>query len=94
MKQYMLELKAVGDRLGARLTMTATYILSALGMLGLLGASHPLGTRGDILAGGFAAGAFMVQNPLVMIESIGIRRLGSVMGHRDILHLRCGRTGW
>ena len=60
--------------------MTATFILSALGMLGLLRASHPLALAANILAGGFAAGAFAVQNPLVMIESIGIRRLGSVMG--------------
>ena len=70
----------LADRLGARPAMTATYILSALGMLGLLGASHPLALGVNILAGGFAAGAFVVQNPLVMIESIGIRRLGSVMG--------------
>jgi CP family cyanate transporter-like MFS transporter len=60
--------------------MTATFILSALGMLGLLGASHPVALAANILAGGFAAGAFVVQNPLVMIESLGIRRLGSVMG--------------
>jgi MFS family permease len=49
-------------------------------MLGLLGASHPLALAANILAGGFGAGALGVQNPLVMIESIGIRRLGSVMG--------------
>jgi len=60
--------------------MTATFILCALGMLGLLGASHPLALAANILAGGFGAGALGVQNPLVIIESIGIRRLGSVMG--------------
>ncbi len=70
----------LADRLGARPAMTATFILSALGMLGLLGASHPFALAANILAGGFAAGAFAVQNPLVMIESLGIRRLGSVMG--------------
>lgn len=70
----------LADRLGARLALTATFTLSALGMLGLLGASHSLPLAANILAGGFAAGAFLVQNPLVMIESMGIRRLGSVMG--------------
>jgi MFS family permease len=76
----------LADRLGARQAMTATFVLSALGMLGLLGASHPLGLAANIVAGGFAAGAFAVQNPLVMIESIGIRRLGSVMGITGVFY--------
>jgi MFS family permease len=71
---------SLADRLGARPAMTATFILCALGMLGLLGASHPLALAANILAGGFGAGALGVQNPLLIIESIGIRRLGSVMG--------------
>lgn len=68
------------DRWGARSAMTATYILGALGMVGLLTASHPLGLAVNILAGGFAAGALSVQIPLVIIESLGIKRFGSFMG--------------
>jgi MFS family permease len=68
------------DRFGARLAMVATYILSSLGMMGLLGASHPFALATNVLAGGFASGALTVQMPLVMIESLGIKRFGSVMG--------------
>jgi nitrate/nitrite transporter NarK len=49
-------------------------------MFALLGASRPFALATNILAGGFAAGALWVQMPLVMIESLGIKRLGSVMG--------------
>jgi len=74
------------DRLGARSAMTATYILAALGMVGTWMASHPLGLATTIIAGGFAAGALGVQMPLVMIESLGIRRFGSVMGITGIFY--------
>ena len=60
--------------------MVVTFILSSCGMFALLGASHPLALATNILAGGFAAGALSVQMPLVMVESLGIKRLGSVMG--------------
>jgi len=74
------------DRLGARSSMIATYILAALGMVGTLMASHPLGLATTIIAGGFAAGALGVQMPLVMIESLGIRRFGSVMGITGVFY--------
>jgi len=38
----------------------------------------------SVLASGFAWGALIVQLPLVMIESLGVRRLGSVMGTSGI----------
>jgi MFS family permease len=70
----------LADRFSARSGMVTTYILSSLGMLGLMGASHPIALAINILAGGFAAGALAVQMPLVMIESLGLKRLGSIMG--------------
>jgi MFS family permease len=72
------------DRLGARSAMMGTYLLGALGMFGLFEASHPWGLALNIIAGGFAAGALAVQMPLVMIESLGIKRFGSVMGITSI----------
>jgi MFS family permease len=70
----------LADRFSARWGMVTTYILSSLGMLGLMAASHPIALAMNILAGGFAAGALSVQMPLVMIESLGLKRLGSIMG--------------
>jgi MFS family permease len=72
------------DRWGARSAMVATYILAALGMFGLFAASHPLGLAISILAGGFAAGAVAVQMPMMMIESLGLKRFGSVYGITSI----------
>jgi len=72
------------DRWGARAAMVATYIFAALGMFGLFAASHPLGLAISILAGGFAAGAVAVQMPMMMIESLGLKRFGSVYGITSI----------
>ncbi len=68
------------DRFGARVAMVGTFVLSTIGMIGMAGAGHLFWLIVFIVAGGYAAGAFAVQIPLVMIESLGMRRLGSVMG--------------
>ncbi len=74
------------DRAGARSAMMATCLLGALGALGLLGAAHSLGLAVNILAGGFALGALGVQMPLVIIESLGVKRLGSLLGVTGIFY--------
>ncbi len=76
----------LADRTGARIAMVVTFSFASLGMLGLLGASHVLALGLNILAGGFAAGALAVQMPLVMIESFGIKRLGSVLGITGVFY--------
>ncbi|HUY26514.1 MAG TPA: MFS transporter [Candidatus Binataceae bacterium] len=70
----------LADRAGARMAMVVTFTCASIGMVGLMGAVHGLGLVVNVVAGGFAAGALAVQMPLVMIESLGVRRLGSVMG--------------
>ena len=70
----------VADRFGARTAMIATYALGAIGMFGMLRAAAPAALVLNVLAGGFAGGALAVQMPLVMIESLGLKRFGSVMG--------------
>jgi MFS family permease len=74
------------DRVGARMAMTGTCILGALGAAGLMGASHALGLMVTILAGGFALGAYGVQMPLVIIESLGVKRFGSLMGVTGVFY--------
>lgn len=71
---------SLADWFSARGALIVSFSLSSLGMLGLLGASYPLALAINVLAGGFALGALTVQMPLMLIESLGIRRLGSVMG--------------
>jgi MFS family permease len=70
----------LADRFSARWGLVTTYVLASLGMLGLMAASHPVALAINVLAGGFAAGALVVQMPLIMIESLGLKRLGSMLG--------------
>jgi MFS family permease len=70
----------LADRFGARWAMSAIYVLASLGMLALMAAAHPWALATNVLAGGFAAGALVVQMPLVIIESLGVKRLGSMLG--------------
>lgn len=74
------------DRSSARTAMTVTCILNALGFVGLMGASHGLGLTVNILASGFALGAYGVQMPLVIIESLGVKRFGSLMGVTGVFY--------
>ena len=74
------------DRSGARTAMTATCVLGAVGFAGLMGASYALGLAVNILAGGFALGALGVQMPLVIIESLGVKRFGSLWGVTGVFY--------
>ena len=74
------------DRSGARTAMTVTCIVNALGFVGLMGASRSLGLAVNILASGFALGALGVQMPLVIIESLGVKRFGSLMGVTGVFY--------
>jgi MFS family permease len=74
------------DRAGARTAMIGTCILGAVGAVGLMGASHLLGLAVNILAGGFTLGALGVQMPLVIIESLGVKRLGSLLGVTGVFY--------
>ena len=70
----------VADRMGARPAMVLSFALYASGMFALLEARYPAALGLNIVAGGFAGGALTVQMPLVIIDSLGVRRLGSMMG--------------
>jgi MFS family permease len=68
------------DRAGARGAMIATCAIGLIGNFGLMTASSVPGLMMNILAGGFALGAFGVEMPLVIIESLGVKRFASLMG--------------
>jgi MFS family permease len=76
----------LADRFTARFALTCTYALASFGTIALLAASHPLALATTVLGAGFAWGALAVQTPLVMIESLGVRRLGSVLGVTGIFY--------
>jgi MFS family permease len=70
----------MADRAGARRAMVMTNVLGALGFIGLMTASTLPGMILIIVVGGFAGGAGGVQMPLLIIESLGVKRLGSLLG--------------
>jgi MFS family permease len=74
------------DRAGARTAMTASCVLAAMGLVGLLEVSHAAGLAVNIIAGGYALGALGVQMPLVIIESLGVKRFGSLMGVTGVFY--------
>jgi MFS family permease len=70
----------VADRLNGRTALALVYVFGAIGLLLLLGArvGAMLGTY--VVLFGLVANTPTVLIPMVMVESLGIRRLGSVLG--------------
>jgi len=68
------------DRLSPRVVLSLVYFGAAIGTLLLLGAAKGLMLTGFIVLVGIAAGTPLVLLPLVFIQSLGLKRLGSVQG--------------
>ncbi len=75
----------MADRVNARLSMAATWAITAVAMLALLGATHFSVLVIYAVLVGVVGGAFGVLLPLLMLESLGIRRFGSLMGIAGLL---------
>jgi MFS family permease len=75
----------MADRVNARLATAATWFVNALAVFTLLGAAHfSLLVVYAVLVGA-VGGAFGVLIPLLMLESLGIKRFGSLMGIAGVL---------
>ncbi len=68
------------DRLSARVALTANFSFSMLGLTMIFGVAHTAALAGFVIFYGLTVGAPLVLMPMVMAESLGLRRLGSVMG--------------
>ncbi|HYA36534.1 MAG TPA: MFS transporter [Candidatus Binataceae bacterium] len=68
------------DRIGARVAMGAMFFACAVGMVFFLGAANLGVLSAFVLVYGTAVGAIGVLGPLVIVESLGVKRLGSLMG--------------
>lgn len=66
------------DRLGGRVTLTLVFAVSAAAMALLLGAAHLASIATFILVFGLVRETHIL--PIVIAESLGIRRLGSLLG--------------
>jgi MFS family permease len=70
----------MADRINTRAVLGVSWLLSAIAMLALLSAAHIAALAVHVLIVGFVLGATGVLTPLLMLESFGIKRLGSLMG--------------
>jgi MFS family permease len=70
----------MADRLNARLSIAAAWGVTAVAMLALLFANHFPALMLYVVLIGVVGGAFGVLLPLLMLESLGIKRFGSLMG--------------
>jgi MFS family permease len=75
----------LADRVNARLATAATWFITAIAVLALLGAGHFSALMIYAVLIGAVGGAFGVLIPLLMLESLGIRRFGSLMGIAGVL---------
>ncbi len=81
------------DRVSARIALTVNFAISMLGMMMLLNASRTTPLLGFIVFYGLTVGAPLVLMPMVMADSLGIRRLGSVMGITGMFATAGGAIG-
>ena len=70
----------LADRITARRALVGTWILGLLSMVALLGARDVASLGVHVALAGFVGGATWVLPPLLMLESVGIKNYGSLMG--------------
>ena len=69
---------SIADSRGGRVMLTAVFVASAAGIAVLLGAAHFAAVAAFILVFGLVRETHLL--PLVIGESLGVRRLGSILG--------------
>ncbi len=74
----------LADRVGARTALAIAVGAWSIGMLLLLDARQEVALAAYVVLGGFLFGAPWVLGTLAVVESIGIKRLGSVLGFLGI----------
>jgi MFS family permease len=70
----------LADRVSARVALSTNFAFSMIGMAMLIGAAHTGALLGYVIFYGLTVGVPLVLMPMVIAESLGLRRLGSVMG--------------
>jgi MFS family permease len=69
---------SLADRAGGRITLTAVFVVASVGVAALLGAAHFASAALFIVVFGLVRETHVL--PLVINESLGLRRLGSILG--------------
>jgi MFS family permease len=73
-----------GDRFGGRRTLVAVYLVAGAGIATLFGVSHLAMVVGFLLLFGLVRESPVVLLQMVIAESMGIRRLGAILGLQGV----------
>jgi MFS family permease len=68
------------DRVSGRIALTINFAIAAAGTAAMLGARHLAILMPCVLVVGLTLGAPLVLVPLVMVDSLGLKRFGSLAG--------------
>jgi MFS family permease len=83
----------IADRSGARPALAAALLGMALGISLLKGARHEIELIGFVMAYGITFGGPLALLPLVMAESLGLKRFGSLYGLIGFFHTMGSAAG-
>ncbi len=83
----------LADRIGARATLALTFLVCACGLSSLLFAAKAVGTGVFLALFGITIGAPLTLVPLVMAESLGLRRFGSLAGLAGLFNVLGAAVG-
>jgi MFS family permease len=88
-----LVMGSLADRIGGRHALVVTFLLCAGGMVSLLFAERALAAAAFVVAYGIAVGAPLTLIPMVMVESLGLKRFGSISGLVGLFNILGAASG-
>jgi len=84
-----LAMGSFADRVSGRVALSVNFLIASAGFLMVLGARKVAILAGFVLVFGLTLGAPLVLMPLLIVESLGLRRFGTVAGMTGV----CGTVG-
>jgi MFS family permease len=75
-----LVMGTMADRMSARVALTVNFIAAGVGMVLIFGAGHVAFLVPFVAVFGFTLGAPLVLVPLLQVDSLGLKRFGSIGG--------------
>jgi MFS family permease len=88
-----LVMGVAADRISARIALAINFAATAIGMVLILGAAHVAVLATFVIVFGFTLGAPLVLLPMVMIDSLGLKRFGSIGGLSGVFQTIGGVCG-
>lgn len=75
-----LVMGVIADRVSAKAALAANFVLAGIGMLLIFGVQHTAVLIPFVIISGLTLGAPLVLVPMVTVESLGLKRFGTIGG--------------